>query len=229
MSVDTYACLADGHLVFSDIRSDKFRCLDRNNTEILLNVLPAFRATISPADHGENPQARRITSALIDNGLLVCDGDVGKDPAPVMVPRPVTSYLENADSTPSPGFRDRAAFFRACLRASWQLRFRSLRRTMLAVEQRRKAHCVSTPVDEDEMRALTAAFHGLRPYYPRRYLCRFDSLALLEFLSGHQQYPVWVFGVKAEPFGAHCWIQHGACVLNDSLDHVRQFTPIMAF
>jgi hypothetical protein len=36
-----------------------------------------------------------------------------------------------------------------------------------------------------------------------------------------------VIGVRSSPFLAHCWIQHEAMVLNDTVEHVRHFTPIL--
>ena len=36
-----------------------------------------------------------------------------------------------------------------------------------------------------------------------------------------------VIGVKDRPFGAHAWVQHGDIVLNDSLEEVRRYTPIL--
>ena len=35
-----------------------------------------------------------------------------------------------------------------------------------------------------------------------------------------------VFGVTM-PFAAHCWVQQGDVVLNDALDRVLRFRPIM--
>jgi Transglutaminase-like superfamily len=37
-----------------------------------------------------------------------------------------------------------------------------------------------------------------------------------------------VFGVNADPFEAHCWVQAGSVVLNDTLGRVSSFTPIMS-
>jgi hypothetical protein len=67
----------------------------------------------------------------------------------------------------------------------------------------------------------------LRPLYPRDYLCLFDSLALIEFLAQHGLYPTWVFGVTSDPFMAHCWVQEGDTLLNDTVAHVGQFVPLM--
>jgi hypothetical protein len=36
-----------------------------------------------------------------------------------------------------------------------------------------------------------------------------------------------VFGVQARPFAAHCWVQKGEVVFNDTVEHVSGYTPIM--
>jgi hypothetical protein len=51
---------------------------------------------------------------------------------------------------------------------------------------------------------------------------------LSEFLARHGIHPVWIFGVQARPFAAHCWLQLNGTVLNDTVDHVIGYTPIMA-
>jgi len=75
---------------------------------------------------------------------------------------------------------------------------------------------------------LVSTFHGLRPFFPRDYLCLFDSLALFIFLANHGVSPRWVFGVQSDPFAAHCWLQEGPLLLNDTLDRVTPYTPIMS-
>jgi hypothetical protein len=57
--------------------------------------------------------------------------------------------------------------------------------------------------------------------------CLHDSLAVLEFLARHQLFPSWVFGVRARPFAAHCWVQHDGFVCNDTVEHVSGYVPIM--
>lgn len=74
---------------------------------------------------------------------------------------------------------------------------------------------------------LVSIFHALRPFYVRRYRCLFDSLCLIEFLATFGHFPQWVFGVKAAPFGAHCWVQKDRCVLNEHVECVRSFTQIL--
>ena len=90
----------------------------------------------------------------------------------------------------------------------------------------RKLHSAHAS-DVERVRTLVKAFDALRPWYPRPYLCMFDSLALLHFLAWHGVFPEWVFGVTAEPFKAHCWVRAGTTVLNDTLERTGAFTPIM--
>jgi hypothetical protein len=54
-----------------------------------------------------------------------------------------------------------------------------------------------------------------------------DSLALLAFLRQRGLYADLVFGVIRQPFAAHCWVQARGVVLNDRLDRVAEFTPIL--
>jgi hypothetical protein len=41
--------------------------------------------------------------------------------------------------------------------------------------------------------------------------------------------PSLVFGVRMNPFRAHCWVQLGGQVLIGDFEQVRLFTPIAAF
>lgn len=36
-----------------------------------------------------------------------------------------------------------------------------------------------------------------------------------------------VIAVKTAPFAAHCWVQHGSDVLNDSVEEVRRYHPLL--
>jgi hypothetical protein len=50
---------------------------------------------------------------------------------------------------------------------------------------------------------------------------------LVNFLAGYGVFPQWVFGVKTDPFYAHCWVQQGSFVFNDTPDYIRGFSPIL--
>jgi hypothetical protein len=57
--------------------------------------------------------------------------------------------------------------------------------------------------------------------------CLPRSLALANALRNAGGAARLVIGVRLNPFAAHAWVQDGAIVLNDTLDHVLLFTPIL--
>lgn len=233
---DTFACLADDRLVFSDLRADKYRCLNPENTEAVLRLFPCFRrrdASGTPSGEARiavPERTRLVMKALVHKGVLVQGRTGGKPVAPVCLPAPARDFRVDY-SAPDPPFHlgHCVAFVQASLKASGKLRLQSLRRTAYGVGNRRRRCFDPSTQNQDAMLALVETFQSLRPFYPRAYICRFDSLALIEFLAHYRQFPRWVFGVRTEPFGAHCWVQENECILNDSLDFISQFTPIMEF
>jgi hypothetical protein len=122
-----------------------------------------------------------------------------------------------------------APFLRACIAADYYLRSTSLSRFSAHVSKRKLKLAPKAPSDSlDREVKLTRIYHSLRPFYPRDYLCLFDSLALIEFLAHWNIFPNWVFGVIIDPFTAHCWVQDGSVVLSDTASFSsRWFEPIM--
>jgi hypothetical protein len=57
--------------------------------------------------------------------------------------------------------------------------------------------------------------------------CLPRSLALASALRSAGGAARLVIGVRLNPFAAHAWVQDGTIVLNDTLDHVLLFTPIL--
>lgn len=57
--------------------------------------------------------------------------------------------------------------------------------------------------------------------------CLARSLALSSNLAATGDLSRVVLGVSLHPFSAHCWVQQGATVLNESIEEVRRHTPIL--
>lgn len=231
---DAYVCLANDLLVFSKLHDDRYCCLNRANTYAALQVFREFPLPKNSrcANHQVADEELKgvVLRALADAGLVVGGDRHGKAFAPFRISVPTTNVsLRGLPAGSRTGIRHWESFLRATIKASWSLRRQPIHRIVCNVAERHGRINKPDSKNVDRLRKLTSIFHGLRPYYPRGYLCRFDSLALIEFLAGYEQYPIWVFGVKSQPFGAHCWVQDGSCVLNDSVDYVSRFTPIMAF
>jgi hypothetical protein len=168
------------------------------------------------------------TQALAASGLLTLDPAEGHAKQTV-IERPMVS-LRDTDSRTGMASTARSplAIAVACTRASWTLRFSTLHATVERVA-RRKRECENarSAFDWERASAVVRRFKAWRSWFPRDHLCLFDSLALLECLAREGLYPQWVFGVYPEPFEAHCWLQQDAVVLNDTVDEVRPFTPIL--
>jgi hypothetical protein len=230
---DVYSCHSDSCIVFLDLRRDKYLCLNRQNTQLIAHVFAdsclssTELTTRSPMDGGTT--SVRVVQALIEKGLVVEDATEWRSQAWSSIPlsTPTASLLTEKANPGKIRISHRAAFLRASFRASWALRRHSMHRAVHDVRRRKERTTNESNPNRNSLHHLASVFLSLRPWYGREYRCLFDSLALVEFLSSFRFFPQWVFGVKAVPFGAHCWIQDGDCVLNDSLEYVRRFTPIM--
>lgn len=215
-----FGCRGD-NLVFLDLHRDEYVLVTNDGARAVLSLAPGSSAT--PSD------TTKEYAELLSRGLLTTDRKHGKTVAPTLVDLPTQPLLEGgSDSRTQIRFSHVLAFICACIVAAFRLRFYSIERTVDLV-RRRKVHASrSVPVDFDRARALTNIFRRLRAFFPRNYLCLYDSLALIEFLARYQVFPSWVFGVKLEPWCAHCWVQAGSFVFNEDVEVAATHTAVMA-
>lgn len=91
--------------------------------------------------------------------------------------------------------------------------------------RRRKQQADTTGPDltAEEARRFAAA----RVWVPAEPHCLTDSLALLRWLVRRRLSAELVFGARLDPFAAHCWLEDGPWLLNDHLDTVQPFTPVL--
>lgn len=232
-----YMCLSNGQFIFLDIEKDRYLSLDRAWTN---TIAPALHGWPSDQQGGSQPSdikpdsVAEIGSTMVEWGLLTPDRANGKDARPATIEPPATDLVSDEDLD-NPGIKVGHLwnFLVASISASIGLRQRSIDNVINLVARRKvrrqKSGLSNSPgFDFNRARRMVAIFDVLRPFYPRKYLCLYDSLALLEFLARYDIYPTWVYGVAAEPFNAHCWVQEASSVFNDSAESVRNYTPIMA-
>jgi len=154
-----------------------------------------------------------------------------REATPVSVPKPETQLTGDGDApTEKLSLCTVFAFVVASICAKAALRFWPFDRVVRRVAQR-KARCsdANEPLDLERARRLIEAFERMRVFlFSTRDECLHDSLAVLEFLARYRIFPSWVFGVRARPFAAHCWVQHEDVVFNDTVEHVSTYVPIMA-
>jgi Transglutaminase-like superfamily len=233
LSKDCFVCKLGSYWIILSARRDRYLCVAHADLASIGDQLHGWQdqsivvPALPPTEAGANP----FIESLISNAIITRDSTMGKSFAEPQYPVP-ERQMEPAE----PIRQDKvsplriARFFLACATADWQLRTNALCRTLARVERRRLRAGSAPSVNNDVALALrlVGVFKSLRPLYPRPYLCLFDSLALLEFLAAYHLYPHVVFGVVADPFQAHCWLQDGATVCNDDLERVGRYRPILS-
>lgn len=247
LSSHVHACVSGEQLVFLDLRRDQYFSLDRRSSGPVTALLhqthefqsgPAQPASMAlrrgnGAQHHPNvdiyPESANIARALsllLEQELITTDPDRGRPFSAPLVPQPTESALSRSMRKAARiSAVDTVRFARAATRAATMLRGQPIQRTVQRVSLRRPAHPL--PFDRGLLRDSMSRYRTLRPLFPKRYACLFDSLAVIELLALYGTYPWWVFGVHACPFGAHCWVQEGNFLLTDTIDNIRRFTPIM--
>lgn len=70
-------------------------------------------------------------------------------------------------------------------------------------------------------------FAAMAPWSPVQGACLLQAYALRRYLRRRKLDAHWVFGVRTWPFAAHCWLQVDDLVLNDTVDRVAAYRPIL--
>jgi hypothetical protein len=231
LSKDCFVCQCQDYWIILSTRRDQYLCVTHEDLTAIGHRLHGWDAAVAIADpSGNSAQEDALIESLTTKGIITRARHEGKPFAPPGYPASVRA-IGIPESTTGLGrsLSCLGRFFLACSKIDWRLRLKPLSDTLARIERRRlRAGPRASTLDAGRGAKLIAAFRDLRPLYPRPYLCLFESLAQLEFLWSNGFSPSLVFGVVADPFEAHCWLQEGPVVLNDDLERVRKFTPIMS-
>lgn len=228
-----FVCRDGDFVMLLDLHNDRYWAVEAAKTLALASIVRGWpaRADQAPAIAAGASAAELLSDArpLIERGLLCDARDSSRDATPVRVDAPHAELLAEPGSRHA-GKSSVASFLVAAAAAVILIRCLSFERLVSRVRRRKQSrNGAAAPLDVQQVAQLIHRFEELRPLlFSARDACLLNSLALIEFLARHDLYPQWVFGVQARPFAAHCWVQHEGIVFNDSLEHVRRFTPIMA-
>jgi hypothetical protein len=78
------------------------------------------------------------------------------------------------------------------------------------------------------VRRIAAAFASTLLSFRKAGQCLPRALAAYALCKRIGVTPTLVFGVRLEPFAAHCWLQLGPDIIVGDLEQVRMFVPILA-
>jgi hypothetical protein len=232
LPLHVYACVCDRRVVLLDLRKDRYLALDAPSEQLLTRLVSGWPSlSREKVLMSELPQTDRdIVAKLIEMGLLMGTSEFGKDATPASIESPTMELVEE-----DPEVRPRihghhiANFLYSWAAAAFFFRRRPLEQIVSHVSRRKEQNLVGDRMlDLAVASDLVSAFDFLRPLiFTARDACLFHSFALIQFLARYGVFPKWVFGVRAGPFAAHCWVQSANVVFNDTAEHARLFTPIM--
>lgn len=234
-----FACYTGtgGELVLLDVRRDEYMGLSATQARALATHVANWPTPPGAADAAPLPAERleRLVERLRAKCILSPVPEEEWEPSPALPTAQSKLVCEFPGTRPHVRLGDAGHLLLASLRAARSLRLRSLESTLRHVRDRKREQLRTRAArglsanHADELAQWVAAFVHLRPLlFGARDHCLFDSLALVEYLALRGAYPMWVFGVRVSPFGAHSWVQDGAVVYNDTPEHVASYTPILS-
>ncbi|NIJ77108.1 hypothetical protein FHT08_002191 [Xanthomonas campestris] len=213
---DLSFCRIGQRLVFLDVGNDRYFRLP----QALEHALLAYLA--------QDPVPDLEINDLVERGLLVERSQATAGPQ-----LPVMPVARSAMEMPIPARRPQLFETLEVLALVLSTRL-ALKRTPLgrvlgslsAGAQRRGMQQCSLAGLEQRLTDAAAVFRRSRVWVPVEMRCLLDSVALARFLHRRQFDAQVVFGVALDPFSAHCWVQTGDLVLNDTVGNVHAHTPI---
>ena len=201
--------------VFLDLHRDRYFRLDAGGMETFSELV---------RDEGSASRRSDRLDKLVDAGLLARSAEPGAiTPAPSFVPE--ASVLDRSPRRQQFKPVDVAEIWMGLARVRRQLGHGQLPR-LVSDHLKRKRDRGSTSKSRGA-ETLASDFLAARRIIPVEPNCLSDSLTLARYLARRSEFPSIVFGVKIDPFGAHCWLQTGSEILNDAGDRVREFTPVL--
>jgi hypothetical protein len=207
-------CRVGDRLIFLDIVADRYFCLsaDAESSFVQLTAQPD-----KPAPDG--------VAHFVARGLLIERPD-GDAPAPCIAPdNPQGSLLDGP--LPSVGLLPMMTALHAIGVARLRVKALGLNAVLTSIE-RRKRRMSGVPADAlADITRTVAAFERASRIATALDDCLHRSVAVTTRLLSQGLRPDLVLGVRLGPFNAHCWVQYKDQLVNDRLDMVRMFTPIL--
>lgn len=211
-------CHVVGGIIFLDVPGDRYFQLPKPLEQEFTSLLR------------EGTEDTPISGALARADIIAMADDDSATPRAHSIHYPSCSALEN----PRPARISLGAILEVLWivgstgRAIRPGRLNAAVDVMRRTRDRHPRHTARTAMESGNLLAVALAsqFHRARPFVPIETCCLLDSIAMIRFLARRGIFAKLVFGVTGDPFSAHCWVQRGDMVLNDTVGHVTSHTPI---
>ncbi|WP_407353507.1 lasso peptide biosynthesis B2 protein [Luteimonas sp. R10] len=216
---DLSFCSVDGRLVFLDVSKDRYFRLQEAQEH-------AF-ASLVDGNGADETEIRRLAEQHILEETM--QPDVA--PRPASIARVTRSAFEETDGDEMPGFLASAEVLMITYATRRQLK-RNRLKAVLAQTATYRRHRIARAarIVKDQkpvsLHRASATFMRARAFSPIDTICLLDSISMLKFLANRGLHANLVFAVASDPFSAHCWVQSGDAVLNDTVGTAHAHTPI---
>ncbi|MBA4010993.1 MAG: hypothetical protein C0481_03930 [Phenylobacterium sp.] len=204
----TYAAAPGGDLVLLNLAQGGYGCLPGCGALL----------TVTPGEDGVALADPELERALLEMGAIE-EGPARRRPAAAASERDLSGM-----ALPRPQLSDLAALAGALGQMNAEYRRASFGEVIASA----RLHGLGAGGDLARIEELALVFRRMLPWIPWQGVCLYRSWLLLAFLRRRGVSATWVFGVQTYPFEAHCWLQAGDLVLDDYVEHVRGFAPILA-
>ncbi|MCY1170493.1 Transglutaminase-like superfamily protein [compost metagenome] len=211
-----YHCFAGQYAIFLDLPANRYFALPSTSTQ-------AFRQLVDR--NGEAfAGAEEALSSLIKHGILLEAKASDRSFAKLGIER-ASRDMSRHNSKSSPFWRFVVALYSELL-TSVRLHLFPLSPMLksAAACQRRKANRYNDSLDIERW---VSAFDRTAIILGRTNRCLVRSLAMFRVLRVYGAAPTLVIGVRSDPFSAHAWVQHDDTVLNDDLEQINNYSPIL--
>ena len=212
---DLHWCKSGAKIVFLDLERGRYFSLPQAPSDAFLRLVGGT----------EQPTDQRLFEILIRRGMLVEDEDCSSIQSPPSIDPPMCDY--HFEPFPRAKLIDLIRELASELRSAWALRRQAIRKVIRSAQYRpsRRDHAPG-----DQPGSLNAIVAGARScaFISRAHdRCLTRALAVKSLCNRSGVKAKLVFGVIANPFSAHCWVQLEASVLVGGFEQARLFTPIL--
>jgi hypothetical protein len=196
--------------VFLDVRRDRYRAMAWDSAQPFINTSEASMPT-------QVARKARALGWLDEASCTIAQAPPECAPLEELAPDVMAR-------TPPPRWVAEALWLLG--KTKVHLAMRSLERNLAEVSRRNAATALAAEGDSSAIPPILAAFRMAERYALASNTCLLRSLALQAALVRRGVATSVVFGVKLHPFEAHCWVQRGPTLLNDTAERTGMFVPI---
>lgn len=223
-----YAAISDNCLILLDGRRDKYYILSIEELSVISGRVVMDEKIKNIISHkcAKHDKSHEIIARLMEKNILTSDPLLGKTLGECEYENPVSPFEHiECDQWPEIHWRHIVSVITSGVIAALIIHFIPIRIILW--------FCKLSPLKQyddniaNNQMTLARIYKRLRPLMAKSRICLYDTIAFALFCRFHGEVPSIIFGVKGEPFQAHCWAQCGGWVLNDVPQNIRQYKPIM--